>query len=837
MDSEQAYRELHSAGAHLVLCKRSRTPLRKGWPKHKPGIEQVLGHVKGGLPVGLVPASINLVVVDCDEPGSDEQAASALGAPLAKVRTDGKHKEFHLYYPYPGGKVGNGYWAGGEIRGDNSGYATLWDVQAVAELLGRRESWPAAPNLSALPGASGGASSNGGPPAARPSEPSQREREALAHVKPPPRYEEWVAWLAGLKGLGFTLEEVDEWSQRGEKYEQGEVLERWEGLRGTEQVGAMRNRLIVEATEAGWEPEETGRAQGKPAEQLLTPEGYGPGGCTPLADAARMILGEPTKLLLVRHGDGSKYTLRVAAEGGRWSGDRAVLGELLREVTQKWFSGMLPALREGAILQRDVTAVTGHAKRTCTPAGLRDAETQSGIAAEGLRTFGRLPDELTECHVNELDADPTVLGAPNGVIDLTTGELLESCEARQRRVTLSIPDDYVPGAEHDAVTDLVAHLPEATKDYVEASLGWALRCPTPDEVYLWEGETKAGKSTLAAAVHAALGDYRSANGYSSAIPSEALLAGSKRSQFSNSHQDGVVDALGARLGFASEPERDAEGNAGRVNMTLLKKLTGGDPLSLRRAGESSEGARVATMTLFWACNPVDRPDFGLRDDAASQERVRAVPWLQLPGYVDAGHEGVDRGRRATVAGKPEVRQACVAWLVRCASEAADPPEPPPAVFEASKALARHELGELGVWLRSNVEVTKNHPDTLSTRELLSALRAEGADGGLELRDIGVAVRAYLDLDKTGNLPGLEEDGETRRRGWRGARLKPRRVALVPDSEANGGPVRWGPRPHEQHALTGECAVCDEFWAQLAEHAKQHDGERTPGQQVLPVGVR
>ena len=57
-----------------------------------------------------------------------------------------------------------------------------------------------------------------------------------------------------------------------------------------------------------------------------------------------------------------------------------------------------------------------------------------GTVAE-LRDKGLLPPTLVVKQPTEIDADLTVLGCKNGVVDLRTGELLPPSEARDRFVS------------------------------------------------------------------------------------------------------------------------------------------------------------------------------------------------------------------------------------------------------------------------------------------------------------------------------------------------------------------------------------------------------------------
>ena len=84
-----------------------------------------------------------------------------------------------------------------------------------------------------------------------PSGESAEYRDALEWVDPPDDYNDWFGWLPTLKALGFALEEVEEWSKRGQKYRDGEVALRWDTL-PEDDPNAARDKLLGFAHNRGW---------------------------------------------------------------------------------------------------------------------------------------------------------------------------------------------------------------------------------------------------------------------------------------------------------------------------------------------------------------------------------------------------------------------------------------------------------------------------------------------------------------------------------------------------------------------------------------------------------
>ena len=142
---------LHNAGAHLVLC-RDKVAVYPRWHKEPASLENVLSWAeKDEQRIGLIPASLGLIVIDVDK---NVEAASAqieeiYGAPLCSVKT---RKGRHLYYPEPATSAGNLVWKYGDVRHDR-GYVILWEPEAIEAILGSLGEGPI--DVSQLPSAPG----------------------------------------------------------------------------------------------------------------------------------------------------------------------------------------------------------------------------------------------------------------------------------------------------------------------------------------------------------------------------------------------------------------------------------------------------------------------------------------------------------------------------------------------------------------------------------------------------------------------------------------------------------------------------------------------------------
>ena len=149
---------LYEQGAHLLLVHNSpdpdrhKRPLWRAWqlPQNRPTRQQTLEHLASGGLLGLLPASIGLVVVDIDEAVKDGLANWIDRYPPLGDIPSQKPGRTHLYYssgiPYHNRQQFQlrHYGISLEIR-SRHGFVILWDPEAVAEIVAER-------SMSAPPG-------------------------------------------------------------------------------------------------------------------------------------------------------------------------------------------------------------------------------------------------------------------------------------------------------------------------------------------------------------------------------------------------------------------------------------------------------------------------------------------------------------------------------------------------------------------------------------------------------------------------------------------------------------------------------------------------------------
>ena len=341
---------------------------------------------------------------------------------------------------------------------------------------------------------------------------------------------------------------------------------------------------------------------------------------------------------------------------------------------------------------------------------------------------------LTRAKKSDLDAHLRYLGCGNGVVDLHTGDLLPSAQARSKLVTRSTGVAYSAQARHPAVDKLTAHLSDEHRDWLLSALGYALRGYPDRTLYLLIGPPGGGKSTLLTAVRLALGQY-----------ADALAEGALTQRNVNSATAGLSPEMEpftrCRIVIDSDLEASATLSTGR-----LKKLAGGDEMKWRALHNGFGETRRVSATMFISLNDDQVP--GLAMDSGLYERLRPLPYPAVPA------DQRDSGLRAQLE-QPEAKEAMLALLVEYAVKTDRPPAITVPVDELRDRLRRESVGAgFYDWATTVVEVTDRPVDKVSTAELWeSACAAAGNDSpwGYNRRTFVPALRSLLDLDPAAKI--------------------------------------------------------------------------------------
>lgn len=248
----------------------------------------------------------------------------------------------------------------------------------------------------------------------------------------------------------------------------------------------------------------------------------------------------------------------------------------------------------------------------------------------------------------EFDAHPDLLNVGNGIIELDTGELRP--HDPQLLLTRITPVDYHYGSMHPDWSAALAALPEDVRPWAQLRYGQAItgHMPPDDLLIVHDGSGENGKTTLAEAFRAALGDYFVQ------VSHRALLGDASQ------HPTELMTFRGARFALLEElPE------GRRMNVNRLKMVVGTPHLRARLIAKD-EIEFKCSHSLFLNTNHlpvIDETDHGtwrrlarlrfpyrfLKPDAEPQEPNDR--WGD-PNLRQRLHES--RGRQA---------EAVLAWLV------------------------------------------------------------------------------------------------------------------------------------------------------------------------------
>jgi putative DNA primase/helicase len=385
--------------------------------------------------------------------------------------------------------------------------------------------------------------------------------------------------------------------------------------------------------------------------------------------------------LVDEHGIDLRYVPGVgwyAWDGTRWLHDAS--GEPMRRAR-----ALADQLGEEARLRRSEhgdqdelgKAKRQHAKVSASRRGL---EAMLAIARSDRRVI---------VDVAELDADPLLLNAPNGTIDLRSG-LLRPHE-RGDLITRRVAVDYDPDATAPTWEAFLERVqPEkAVRDYLQRTAGAAAIGDNRDEQLIIKyGPGANGKSKYDETVRTALGDY------AEPIDAELLLVQHGRA----APKPELVRLRGVRLVTASET---AEGR--RLNNALVKALTGGDAIPARLLYENNVVIFTPVFSPWLRTN--HRPVIDDQSEAIWR-RVQLIPFTVT----------IPRSERDTTLQGQLLAElpGVLRWIVDGArAYLAHGFEPPEWVAAATEAY-REEEDLLGAFIAERCDVGPEYEETAAS---------------------------------------------------------------------------------------------------------------------------
>jgi putative DNA primase/helicase len=286
--------------------------------------------------------------------------------------------------------------------------------------------------------------------------------------------------------------------------------------------------------------------------------------CTDVGNGARFVamFGED-----VRFCQAFEYGGWLLWRDGRWAVDdcRRVV-EMAKAVARSILDEAAAAQSEAddeadadqkAMLQKRADALYKHARSSESMARLK-AMLEAASSVPGIPV-----------RMSDLDADPWLLNAKNGVIDLRTGQLLP--HDRRFLQTQQIAVEYNPHATCPTWLKFLSTIMGANAPtmapYLRRAAGYSMIGANPEQcLFMLYGGGRNGKSTFINATREVMGTY------AKATPVDTLLAKKAGGEIRND----LAALAGVRLVTTAEP---AEGRP--IDESMVKQITGGDPIVAR----------------------------------------------------------------------------------------------------------------------------------------------------------------------------------------------------------------------------------------------------------------
>ena len=280
--------------------------------------------------------------------------------------------------------------------------------------------------------------------------------------------------------------------------------------------------------------------------------------------------------------------------------------------------------------------------------------------------------------MNELDADPWLLGVRNGTLDLRTGALREALS--EDFITKQALVVFDPGAkcpEWERFLDRIFARDRELIGYVRRALGYTLTGDTMAKAlfFMYGPGGDNGKSTLIELLQSLLGDY--------AVKTRAETFMRSKDSDKNSPDPFRMALRGARLVVAAElSDRQA------FDETFLKDATGGVD-------------RIATRGLYANAITTFRPEFKLwlygnhkprlrEDDDAAWRRLHLIPFeVRIP--LAEQDKSLGRKLAAESAG-------ILNWLLVGLAEYRERGLAPPDKVLAAGSKYRNEMDSIGQFI-------------------------------------------------------------------------------------------------------------------------------------------
>lgn len=341
--------------------------------------------------------------------------------------------------------------------------------------------------------------------------------------------------------------------------------------------------------------------------------------------------------------------------------------------------------------------------------------------------------------IDELDADPFLINVRNGTLNLRTGSL--GAHHQSDLMTKLVDVDYRPEATCPIWDRFLTEVFDRDDDlvgFVRRCAGYSLTGDVSEQVMVFaHGSGRNGKTTLLNTLRHIGGDY-------GIQLDPAVLVAADHDQ----HPTGLTDLRGARFVATVETEQGR-----RLNESLVKQLTGGDPIRARRMRQDFFEFQPSHK-LWFAGNHLPRIS---GTDIGIWRRIALLPFT-----VEFGPERADKHLPDRLAAESA---GILAWAVRGCTEWLDGGLRIPERITQATAVYRSSQDHIGRFL-SDATTTGDgvYVTAVALRRAYESWCSEQGERPWTAQAVGreLTSRGY-DTGKTG-------DRDHRARSWLGLGL-------------------------------------------------------------------